>query len=137
MNVTVVTRHLGTALLALALARGASAQTAIPDDVRASLRARIAARYLVGVVVGVVDSAGARYAAEGTTAINGGQPVNEHSMYEIGSVTKKWAGLGKELFTSADNYVISLSDLSGVNPEASALLLAAGLSIDIVFKEGK
>jgi len=56
---------------------------------------------------------------------------------EIGSVTKKWAGLGRELFTSADNYIISLSDLSGANPEASALLLAAGLSIDIVFKEGK
>jgi uncharacterized protein YxjI len=54
---------------------------------------------------------------------------------EIGTVTKKWAGLGKELFTSADNYIISLTDLSGTNPEASALLLAAGLSIDVVFKE--
>jgi uncharacterized protein YxjI len=56
---------------------------------------------------------------------------------EIGSVTKKWAGLGKELFTSADNYIIALSDLSGTSPEISALLLAAGLSIDIVFKENK
>lgn len=54
---------------------------------------------------------------------------------EIGSVTKKWAGLGKELFTSADNYVISLNGLGGANPEAAALLLAAGLSIDIVLKE--
>lgn len=56
---------------------------------------------------------------------------------EIGSVTKKWAGLGKELFTSADNYIIALSDLNGTTPEISALLLAAGLSIDIVFKEDK
>lgn len=56
---------------------------------------------------------------------------------EIGSVTKKWAGLGKELFTSADNYIIALSDLSGTSPEISALLLAAGLAIDIVFKESK
>jgi uncharacterized protein YxjI len=55
---------------------------------------------------------------------------------EIGSVTKKWAGLGKELFTSADNYVISLTD-AGADPNAAALLLAAGLSIDIVFKEAK
>jgi len=54
---------------------------------------------------------------------------------EIGTVTKKWAGLGKELFTSADNYIIALSDLSGASPETSALLLAAGLSVDIVFKE--
>jgi uncharacterized protein YxjI len=55
---------------------------------------------------------------------------------EIGSVTKKWAGLGRELFTSADNYVISLNGL-GANPESAALLLAAGLSIDIVFKESE
>ena len=54
---------------------------------------------------------------------------------EIGKVTKKWAGIGKELFTSADNYVISISEGGGQAPEANALLLAAGLSIDIVFKE--
>jgi hypothetical protein len=50
-------------------------------------------------------------------------------------VTKKWAGLGKELFTTADNYVISLTDLGGAGQGASALLLAAGLAIDVVFKE--
>ncbi len=56
---------------------------------------------------------------------------------EIGAVTKKWAGLGKELFTSADNYIIALTDSNGAGPDASALLLAAGLSIDIVFKENE
>jgi uncharacterized protein YxjI len=54
---------------------------------------------------------------------------------QIGTVTKKWAGLGKELFTSADNYIIALTDLSGANPDAAALLLAAGLAIDVVYKE--
>ena len=54
---------------------------------------------------------------------------------EIGTVAKKWAGLGKELFTSADNYIISLSDPHSAGPAASALLLAAGLAIDVVFKE--
>jgi len=53
---------------------------------------------------------------------------------EIGKVTKKWAGLGKELFTSADNYVISLSG-GRTDPDAAALLLAAGLAVDIVYKE--
>lgn len=56
---------------------------------------------------------------------------------EIGSVTKKWAGLGRELFTSADNYIISLSDSQTATAENTALLLAAGISIDIVFKESK
>jgi uncharacterized protein YxjI len=56
---------------------------------------------------------------------------------EIGLVTKKWAGLGKELFSTADNYIISVSDASAAHPDIIALLLAAGLSIDIVLKEGK
>lgn len=55
--------------------------------------------------------------------------------HELGVVTKKWAGFGKELFTSADNYMISLN--STPNPAISMLLLAAGLAIDIVYKEKK
>lgn len=54
---------------------------------------------------------------------------------ELGTVTKKWAGMAKELFTSADNYVIHLADEIGSNRALATLLLAAGLAIDIVFKE--
>ncbi|HEX7829300.1 MAG TPA: phospholipid scramblase-related protein [Thermoanaerobaculia bacterium] len=53
---------------------------------------------------------------------------------ELGRVTKKWAGL-RELFTTADTYVISIGDRSRGNREVAALLLAAGLAIDTVFKE--
>ncbi|MBB6216586.1 uncharacterized protein YxjI [Anaerosolibacter carboniphilus] len=56
---------------------------------------------------------------------------------EIGTVTKKWAGIGKELFTSADNYVISLNDAAESESEHNKLLLAAGLAIDTVYKEHK
>lgn len=54
----------------------------------------------------------------------------------IGTVTKKWGGLGKELFTSADTYMIAIEDPQASQAEA-LLLLAAGLAIDIVYKEGK
>ncbi len=54
---------------------------------------------------------------------------------ELGTVAKKWAGLAKEFFTSADNYVISLADDVGENSGLATLLLAAGLAIDTVFKE--
>jgi len=54
---------------------------------------------------------------------------------ELGRVTKKWAGIGKELFTSADNYVIALDQSHPLVPDVTSLLLAAGLAIDIVFKE--
>lgn len=54
---------------------------------------------------------------------------------EIGTVAKKWAGIGKEFFTSADNYVIALNQEAA--PAKAMLLLAAGLAIDTVFKERK
>jgi len=56
---------------------------------------------------------------------------------ELGLVTKKWAGLGRELFTSADNYVVSLAATTAPGSDTAALLLAAGLAIDLVFKERK
>lgn len=54
---------------------------------------------------------------------------------QLGQVNKQWAGAMKELFTSADNYLITLDESISSNPGLAALLLAAGLAIDIVFKE--
>jgi uncharacterized protein YxjI len=54
---------------------------------------------------------------------------------ELGTISKKWAGLAKEFFTSADNYVIALNETAGSDLNQTALLLAAGLAIDIVLKE--
>jgi uncharacterized protein YxjI len=51
---------------------------------------------------------------------------------EIGLIDQKWAGLGKELFTSADTYVVN------VNPghEGSMpLMLATALAVDVIMKE--
>ena len=44
-----------------------------------------------------------------------------------------WAGVGKEMFTSADNYMIALNDEP--SPAEAILLLAAGLAVDIIYKE--
>jgi uncharacterized protein YxjI len=57
----------------------------------------------------------------------------DRSENEIGTITKKWAGIGKELFTSADNYIIALNHEP--TPEKAILLLAAGLAVDIIYKE--
>jgi D-alanyl-D-alanine-carboxypeptidase/D-alanyl-D-alanine-endopeptidase len=65
----------------------------VPEDVRANVRARVANGWSVGIVVGVVDSTGARYFADGRTARTGGQPVSERTVYEIGSVTKVFTAL--------------------------------------------
>ncbi|QGJ71931.1 putative metal-dependent RNase [Planctomycetales bacterium 10988] len=54
---------------------------------------------------------------------------------EFASVTKKWAGVGKELFTSADNYVLKIE--ANVPPDnvARQLIFAAVMCIDLVLKE--
>ncbi len=54
---------------------------------------------------------------------------------EVGLVTKKWGGLAKELFTSADTYAVSIADSAGEDRATRILLLAAALAIDIVYKE--
>jgi uncharacterized protein YxjI len=53
----------------------------------------------------------------------------------LAQVTKKWAGLGKELFTSADNYMLTIADDIRPDDPRRLLLLAAVLSIDMVLKE--
>jgi uncharacterized protein YxjI len=54
---------------------------------------------------------------------------------EFATVTKKWAGLGKELFTSADNYILQISpDVPADNP-LRVLIMAAVMCIDLVLKE--
>ena len=54
---------------------------------------------------------------------------------ELAHVSKKWAGIGKELFTTADNYVLQISDSVPEDDVARQLILAAVMCIDMVLKE--
>lgn len=54
---------------------------------------------------------------------------------ELASVTKKWMGVGRELFTSADNYVLSIAPSVAANDPARLLIVAAVMCIDMVLKE--
>ena len=54
---------------------------------------------------------------------------------QLAHVSKKWAGLGKELFTSADNYVLEISDSVPADHVSRKLILAAVMCIDLVLKE--
>lgn len=48
----------------------------------------------------------------------------------IGVVTKKWAGLFKEAFTNADQYLVKSE-----RPEHLPLLLGLAMAVDVVYKE--
>ena len=54
---------------------------------------------------------------------------------EFAHVSKKWAGLGKEMFTSADNYILNISNDVPENDDVRKLILAAVMCIDMVLKE--
>jgi uncharacterized protein YxjI len=54
---------------------------------------------------------------------------------QLAQVTKKWAGIGRELFTTADNYVVSIDPTLSDKNETRLLILAAALCIDKVLKE--
>ena len=54
---------------------------------------------------------------------------------EFATVTKKWSGIGKELFTSADNYILQISPQVPPDNPLRMLIMAAVMCIDLVLKE--
>jgi len=54
---------------------------------------------------------------------------------ELASVSKKWAGLGKELFTTADNYILKIETFVKPNDTMRISIIAMVMCIDMVLKE--
>ena len=54
---------------------------------------------------------------------------------EFAHVSKKWAGIGKEFFTTADNYALKIDEKVTPNNKLRILILAAVMCIDMVLKE--
>jgi uncharacterized protein YxjI len=55
--------------------------------------------------------------------------------HELASVSKKWAGLSREMLLTADSYVLQISEHVPPNSQIRQLILAAVLCIDMVLKE--
>ena len=54
---------------------------------------------------------------------------------ELAHVSKQWAGIGQEMFTTADTYVLQISDHVPAENVARQLIFAAVMCIDMVLKE--
>lgn len=74
------------------LANLVSAQKKLPEDIVQSILKRIEYGHTPSIVVGIIDKDGPQYYTFGTKTI-GGQPVNEHTIYEIGSISKTFTAL--------------------------------------------
>jgi uncharacterized protein YxjI len=59
--------------------------------------------------------------------------INDAQEQHVGRVTKKWAGIGRELFTTADNYLVEISPT--VQGPLRYLALAAGSGVDTALKQ--
>ena len=59
----------------------------------------------------------------------------EREGVELAKVTKKWAGFGKELFTTADNYMLEIKEEVKPDHPIRILIIAAVMCIDMVLKE--
>jgi D-alanyl-D-alanine-carboxypeptidase/D-alanyl-D-alanine-endopeptidase len=67
-------------------------QKALPEDVSASIKKRIEYGYSPSYAIGIIDKDGVRYYNFGTKALSG-TSVDEHSIYEIGSISKTFTAI--------------------------------------------
>ena len=62
--------------------------------------------------------------------------ITDPSNNQIGTISKKWAGAMKEIFTSADKYNVTIEP-SFSNLENKIAILSGAITIDMVLKETK
>lgn len=59
--------------------------------------------------------------------------IVDNSDQEVARITKKWAGVAKELFTTADNYMVEIDPQ--VHGDMRMLILASAAGIDTALKQ--
>lgn len=62
--------------------------------------------------------------------------IEDEGGAQIGTISKKWAGVLQEVFTTADKYHVSI-DPSYANMMNKILILSSAITIDMVLKESK
>lgn len=62
--------------------------------------------------------------------------ITDNMGQQIGTISKKWAGIAKEMFTTADKYNVQLTSYN-LSKEHKMAILASAITIDMVLKESK
>lgn len=71
----------------------AQAQKGIPMDVKENIKTRVDNGTNTGIVIGLIDSDGTHFYSYGVKSLDGKEPVDEHSVFEIGSISKTFTGI--------------------------------------------
>lgn len=67
-------------------------QQKLPEDVVRTVNERLEQGHSPSIVIGIIDKNGPQYYSFGTKSI-GGQPVDQHTIYEIGSISKTFTAI--------------------------------------------
>lgn len=69
------------------------AQTSLSEEVIDNINLRIENGNNTGIVIGIIDKDGARYHSFGVKSLKTNEPLDENSVFEIGSISKTFTGL--------------------------------------------
>ena len=69
------------------------AQITLSQEVKDNIKLRVDNGTHAGIVVGIVDADKTEYFSYGVRSLTGKEPVDEHSVFEIGSITKTFTGI--------------------------------------------
>jgi D-alanyl-D-alanine-carboxypeptidase/D-alanyl-D-alanine-endopeptidase len=107
------------------------AQTLLSDEVKANIKLRVDNGINTGIVVGIIDGDKTQYYSYGIRSLTGKEPVDEHSVFEIGSITKTFTGI--ILADKVINGKMNLDDpLQKYLPEGVTAPTRNGASIKLV-----
>ena len=86
-----------------------------------------------GAKIEIIDSSNTNIATLSGNFIGWDFKIKKEEVV-LATITKKWAGIGKELFTSADNYILVINDNVKMDDPIRPFLLSSVLCIDFLLK---
>jgi CubicO group peptidase (beta-lactamase class C family) len=111
-----VVRLLACVLALLTAPAAWSAPPTVSEHVQQNVRKRVDLKYHPGVVIGLINGEGSAYFHYGATALTDGAPLSEHTVFEIGSITKVFTAIA--LVRLVEQGKLGLEDsLAGHLPE--------------------
>ena len=124
----------GNVLLALTRPAKVMKSRVILQDGRGAELGQIVQQNMIGKIRFGLEADGHTYGtinAENWRAWN--FSVQDHSGTEVARITKTWEGLGKTLFTTADNFVVQVH--RPLEEPLRSLVIASSLAVDIALKQ--
>ena len=80
-------------LLLIATFSFSHAQRTLSEDLKENINLRVKNGENTGIVIGLIDQEGVSYYSYGVKSLKTNEPVDEHAVFEIGSISKAFTGI--------------------------------------------